>query len=241
MSWPDDPNPAVGEPVAGWVPRERPSPGPLEGRHCSVVPLDPAHAEDLFATCAGPANESLWTYLLDGPFHDGRAFAAWVARMAEDPTSVSVAVCDPAGTPLGWANYLRIDPANGCIEVGNILLGQALQRTVAATEAMHLLAAHVFDDLGYRRYEWKLDALNAPSAAAARRLGFAHEGRFRNALVYKGRNRDTDWFAMTDADFARLRPAYDAWLDPANFDADGRQRRSLSDLTAATSASTVAE
>ena len=103
----------------------------------------------------------------------------------------------------------------------------------AATEAIVLLAAHAFDELGYRRLEWKLDHHNAPSAAAARRLGFSYEGRFRNALVYKGRSRDTDWFAMTDDDWRALRPAYDAWLDPANFDDDGRQRRRLSDLTGA--------
>jgi RimJ/RimL family protein N-acetyltransferase len=151
--------------------------------------------------------------------------------MVEDPTSVSVAVCGPDGTPLGLANYLRIDPANGCVEVGNILLGRALQRTVAATEAMHLLAAHVFDDLGYRRYEWKCDALNALSQAAATRLGFRYEGTFRQAVVYKGRNRDTAWFSITDRDWPRVAAAHRAWLAPTNFAGDGTQRRSLSDLT----------
>lgn len=151
--------------------------------------------------------------------------------MVEDPTSVSVAVCGPDGTPLGLANYLRIDPGNGCVEVGSILLGRALQRTVAATEAMHLMAAHVFDDLGYRRYEWKCDALNTPSTAAATRLGFRYDGTFRRAVVYKSRNRDTAWFSITDRDWPQVAAAHRAWLAAENFTGGGLQRRSLSDLT----------
>jgi RimJ/RimL family protein N-acetyltransferase len=131
------------------------------------------------------------------------------------------------------ACFLRIDPANGSAEVGGIVLAAAAQRTTAATEAMVLMARHVFDELGYRRYEWKCDSCNEPSRRAAARLGFRYEGRFRNALVYKGRNRDTDWFSITDEEWRRLAPAYDAWLAAGNFDAEGRQRRSLSELTRA--------
>ena len=127
----------------------------------------------------------------------------------------------------------RIDPAQGSAEVGAVLYARSLQRTRAATESVHLLATYLFEELGYRRFEWKLDSCNAPSARAARRLGFSYEGRFRNALVYKGRNRDTDWFAMTDGDWPAVREAHRRWLDPANFDDEGRQLVALSTLTAA--------
>ena len=138
-----------------------------------------------------------------------------------------------AGKARGLATLMRVDASQGSVEVGGILYARSLQRTRAATEAMVLLMRHVFDDLGYRRYEWKCDSLNEPSRRAAARLGFRYEGRFRQAMVYQGRNRDTDWFSITDAEWRRLAPAYDAWLDAANFDADGRQRSSLSALTAA--------
>ena len=138
----------------------------------------------------------------------------------------------PEGRALGIANYMRIDPANGSVEVGGILFGTSLQRTAAATESMYLMARHVFEDLGYRRYEWKCDDLNAPSCAAARRLGFAYEGTHRNAVVYRGRSRDTAWFSITDEEWPVLTPAYEKWLDPANFDAAGGQLTSLSSLTA---------
>ena len=132
---------------------------------------------------------------------------------------------------MGFCSLMRIDPVMGSIEVGGIAFGRQLQRSRAATEAMALLMRHAFDDLGHRRYEWKCDSLNAPSRRAAIRLGFIWEGRFRNAVVYKGRNRDTDWFSITDAEWPRLRAAHEAWLDPANFDANGHQLTRLSDLT----------
>jgi RimJ/RimL family protein N-acetyltransferase len=166
---------------------------------------------------------------------DRTANARRVGALGTSRDGVTLAILPAGAGACGQVTLMRADPAAGSVEVGGILYGRTLQRTRAATEAVVLLLRHVFDDLGYRRCEWKLDALNAPSASAARRLGFTYEGRFRQALVYKGRNRDTDWFAMTDGDFARLRSAYDAWLDPANFDADGRQRRPLSTLTAAVS------
>ena len=224
----------IGEPVPDWSPRRRPEAGPFDGRYCRVVPLRPDHAQELFPSCSVPGTEPLWTYLagLDGPFPDPDAFAAGLAATVDDPTSVSVAVTTPQGRAVGIANYLRIDPAHGSVEVGGILFGTSLQRTVAATEAMHLMARHVFEDLGYRRYEWKCDDLNAPSCAAARRLGFAYEGTHRNAVVYKGRSRDTAWFSITDEEWPSLAAAHEQWLDAANFDAAGGQRTSLSALTA---------
>jgi RimJ/RimL family protein N-acetyltransferase len=200
-----------------------------------VVPLRPDHADDLFATCSAPGTEPLWTYLagLAGPCRDAGAFAEALARLVGDPASTSVAVTDRDGRATGIANYLRIDPANGSVEVGGILFGTALQRTAAATEAMYLMARHVFEDLGYRRYEWKCDALNAPSVSAALRLGFSYEGTHRSAVVYKGRSRDTAWFSITDAEWPALAAAYEQWLAPGNFDASGTQRTSLADLTAA--------
>ncbi len=223
----DDHGLPVGDPVPGWSTRQWPVPGPFVGRHCSVVPLSVDHAGALYPTCAAPGREQLWAYLADGPFPDPDAFRARIADTVADPASVSVAVLLPDGTPAGLASYLRIDPAQGSVEVGGILLGTTLQRTAAATEAMHLMAAHVFDELGYRRYEWKCDHLNAPSRAAAVRLGFGYEGTFRQAVVYKGRNRDTAWYSITDGEWPAVAAAHRRWLDPANFDADGRQRSSL--------------
>ncbi len=217
----------VGEPVPGWTARALPRPGPFHGRFCSVVPLSVEHADALYPTCAAPGTEHLWTYLSDGPYPDQGAFRARLERTVADPDGIAVAVTDPAGTPAGLANYLRLDPGNGSVEVGGILLGTTLRRTPAATEAMHLMAAHVFEDLGYRRYEWKCDALNAASVAAALRLGFRYEGTFRHALVYKGRNRDTAWFSITDSEWDDVAAAHRAWLHPDNFDDDGRQRSPL--------------
>jgi RimJ/RimL family protein N-acetyltransferase len=197
-----------------------------------VVALGPEHADGLFATCAAPGTEQMWTYLADGPFPDREAFAARIAATVADPGSVSVAVLAADATPLGLANYMRLDPRNGSVEVGGILFGTRLQRTRAATEAMYLMARHVFEDLGYRRYEWKCDALNAPSRAAALRLGFAYEGTHRQAVVYKGRSRDTAWFSITGEEWPALAAAYRRWLDPANFDGARAQRVALSALTA---------
>jgi RimJ/RimL family protein N-acetyltransferase len=225
----------IGPPVPGWSPRRRPEPGPFEGRYCTVVPLRPELAGDLFAACSAPGTEALWTYLagLDGPFPDSAALADALATAVADPATVSMAITDARGTAQGWASFMRIDQRNGSVEIGGILLGTTLQRTRAATEAMYLMARHVFEDLGYRRYEWKCDALNTPSVAAARRLGFLDEGTHRNAVVYKGRSRDTAWFSITDAEWPPLAAAYERWLDPANFDEAGEQVTSLSGLTAA--------
>ncbi len=223
----------VGDPVPGWSPRRRPVPGPFRGRYCTVEPLGPQHAEELYGGCHGPGTDGLWTYLagLAGPFADVEAFAEAIGRQVSDPGSESMAVLVD-GRAEGLASYLRIDPAHGSVEIGGILLGTRLQRTTAATEAMYLMARHVLDELGYRRYEWKCDALNAPSRVAAERLGFVHEGTFRNAMVTKGRNRDTAWYSITAEEWPALRSAYEQWLDPGSFDRTGQQRVALRTLVA---------
>ncbi|MGH3346784.1 MAG: GNAT family N-acetyltransferase [Nocardioides sp.] len=221
----------VGEPVE-WSGAPAPARVRLTGRYVVVEPVGPVHAADLFDSLCGPDDASLWTYRAEEPPADVAAMGAWVDEWSARSDSLTYAlVPTDTGRAAGVASFCRIDPEQGSIEVAAILYARSLQRTRAATEAIRLLAGYVFDDLGYRRFEWKLDSCNAPSAAAARRLGFRYEGRFRQHLVYKGRNRDTDWFAMTDDDWRSLRPAYDAWLAPKNFDEDGRQRRRLSDLT----------
>ncbi|WP_026871599.1 GNAT family N-acetyltransferase [Inquilinus limosus] len=223
----------IGAPVPNWGPRPLPPRTPMEGRTCRVVPLDPArHAEDLFEAMGRDADGRNWTYLSVGPFVDFESFRAWLEKMAAGSDPLFHTVIDRAtGRAVGVASYLRIDPANGVIEVGHIHFSPLLQRTPMATEAMFLMMRRVFDELGYRRYEWKCDSLNAASRAAAVRLGFRYEGLFRQAVVYKGRNRDTAWFSIIDGEWPRLRAAFERWLDPANFDAEGRQREKLSDLT----------
>ncbi|MGZ5398900.1 MAG: GNAT family N-acetyltransferase [Nocardioides sp.] len=222
----------VGDPV-DWAPRRPPDRVRLPGRHVTVEPLAAGHAEALWAALCSPEDDALWTYRADEPPTSLPAMQEWVDAWNARTDSLTYALVptDP-GTAAGVASFSRIDPDQGSIEVASVLYARSLQRTRAATEAIRLLAGYVFDDLGYRRFEWKLDALNAPSAAAARRLGFRYEGRFRHAMVYKGRNRDTDWFAMTDDDWRSLRPAYDAWLARDNFDDAGQQRTRLSELTA---------
>jgi RimJ/RimL family protein N-acetyltransferase len=228
----------VGPPVPAWETRPWPAALTMDGRYCRLEPLDAsAHADDLFRANSTDDGR-MWTYLLAGPYADAGEYRTWLAGFAADPTLVPYAVIDGSGSAtrgqaVGVAAYLRISPEHGTIEVGHLAFSPLLQRTVAATEAMALMMRHVFDDLGYRRYEWKCNALNAPSRRAAIRLGFAYEGTFRQALVTRGRNRDTAWYAMTDGDWALLRPAFATWLDPANFDAQGGQRQALSALTAA--------
>ncbi len=218
----------IGPAVPGWEPRQVPAPALLAGTVVDLVAFGPQHVADLFRTTCGPGTEDRWTYMPGGPFADIDQLAAYCAQFVESPAWVPMAIVDRAsGVTVGMACYLRIDPANGSVEVGAIMYGPSLAGTRGATEAMYLMAGHAFDDLGYRRYEWKCDALNQPSRDAAARLGFVFEGVFRQAVVYKGRNRDTAWFAITDQEWARVRPAYQTWLADANFDADGRQRQPL--------------
>ncbi len=222
----------IGSPVPGWTARPRPPRTAMDGRYCRLEPLDPArHADDLFAANAGDTDGRNWTYLGTEPPATREAYRAWAEGMAagDDPLFHAI-VAQDTGRAVGVAAYLRIDPANGVIEVGHINYSPLLQRTRAATEAMALMMRRAFDELGYRRYEWKCDSLNAPSRAAAERLGFQYEGLFRQALVYKGRNRDTAWFSILDREWPALRAAYERWLDPANFDGAGRQKARLPDL-----------
>ena len=219
----------IGEPLPdGWTPPPAPSPVTLEGAFVRVEPLDSAaHAPDLFEAGRVDATGASWTYLPDGPFESLDSFTGWLWAAAPERDRLPFAFVDRAsGKARGFGSYLRMQPAVGSIEVGYIWLSPLLQRTPMSTEAMHLLMAHVFE-LGYRRYEWKCDALNAPSRRAAERLGFTFEGIFRHAIHYKGRNRDTAWYSITDDEWPVIREAQRAWLRPDNFDADGRQRRSL--------------
>jgi RimJ/RimL family protein N-acetyltransferase len=207
----------------------------MEGRFCRLEALDPArHARDLFAANQRDAEGRNWTYLFVGPFADFESYRAWLEQVAEADDPLFHTIIDlKTEKAVGVATFMRVDRANGVIEVGNINYSPLLQRTPAATEAMFLMMARVFDELGYRRYEWKCDSLNAPSRAAALRLGFQFEGIFRQAVIYKGRNRDTAWFSMIDGEWPALKRAYEQWLAPRNFDAEGRQRRKLTDLISA--------
>jgi RimJ/RimL family protein N-acetyltransferase len=218
----------LGWAVADWRGAEAVLPHVLEDGPVRLERLDPArHAASLHAAWAG--RDGLWDFMPYGPFADGAATLAHLAAMASkaDPWVLAILV---DGRAVGVAAFLRIDPAMGVIEVGHICLSPVLQGSTAATRAFALMAAWVFAG-GYRRYEWKCNALNLPSRRAAERLGFSFEGVFRQAAVIKGRNRDTAWFAMTDGDWPGVRAAYGAWLAPGNFDAAGRQTRRLSDLT----------
>ncbi len=220
----------IGFPLEDWSVCERPPKSVIEGRYCRVEPIDPArHAADLHEANLKDREGGIWTYLPYGPFASLDEYRAWVASscLGEDP--LFHAILDKAsGRAHGVASYLRIEPAVGVIEVGHINYAPELQKTAAATEAMYLLMRRVFDELGYRRYEWKCDALNAGSRAAAVRLGFQFEGVFRQATIYKGRNRDTAWFGITDQDWPDIRSRMEAWLEPANFDSEGRQKQSMS-------------
>ncbi|MEP9380225.1 GNAT family protein [Aquabacter sp. CN5-332] len=221
----------VGESIDG-PPARRPAREALEGRHIHVVPFDvDLHARDVYDASHGPGGEALWTYLFAGPFPDEVTFRRYYAEAAQKPDPLLYALVDArTGEAVGHATYMRIEPANRVIEVGNILYTPALARSAAATEAMYLMMRHAFEDLGYRRYEWKCNALNAPSRRAALRLGFTFEGEFLQHMIVKGRNRDTAWFALLDRDWPRARAAFEAWLAPENFDGDGRQKRRLEDL-----------
>ncbi len=222
----------VGAPVAGWSPRPRPPRTAIAGRFCTVEPLDPErHAAQLFAAYAEDREGRMWTYLPRGPYaspDEYRSFAETACR-ADDPL-VHTILDNNSGEAVGTASYMRIEPSVGVIEIGSITYSPRLQRRPAATEAMYLMMRRVFDELGYRRYEWKCDSLNQPSRAAAARLGFRYEGLFRQASITRGGNRDTTWFSVIDSEWPALRTAFERWLDPANFATDGTQRHSLASL-----------
>ena len=219
----------IGDKVAT-IAAKRPARTTLAGRHVRLVPLDAAlHAANLFEGVRG--DDEVWTYLFDGPFPELTSFRERLESMAksDDPLFFAIINCR-SGRAVGYASYMRIEPGHRVIEVGSILFAPALQRTPGATEAMYLMAKHALDDLGYRRYEWKCNSLNAPSRHAALRLGFKFEGIFRKHMIIKGRNRDTAWYSMTDEEWPGRKIAFEKWLHPSNFDANGRQLRSLSEF-----------
>jgi len=218
----------IGNALPDWAPCPRPDHTKLRGQYADVVMLDAvAHGDDLFAAFTTPSS-GLWTYLSVGPFADRPSFDVFLAGIAASTDPLLYAIINTAtGRAEGFASYLRITPDAGSLEIGYIAMSPMMQRTRIATEAMYLMMAHAFDDLGYRRYEWKCDSLNAPSVRAAKRYGFTPEGVFRQATVYKNRNRDTAWFSILDSEWPAIKTGFQTWLAPANFDDDGVQKTSL--------------
>jgi RimJ/RimL family protein N-acetyltransferase len=224
----------VGAPVEGWTARPRPPRTAMSGRFATVEPLDAErHAAELFDANADDRAGRNWTYYPYGPFATLAEYRRWVEGACGDPARLFHAIRDNAsGTAVGVAAYANLQPSVGVIEIGSLNFSPRLQRRPAATDAMYLMMRRVFDELGYRRYEWKCHSLNAPSRAAAERLGFRYEGLFRQATMTRGRNRDTAWFSVIDSEWPALRAAFERWLDPANFAADGSQRHRLASLRA---------
>ena len=225
-------NQSIGELVPQWSPPPFPPHEIMQGDYCILEPLDAdRHARDLFLANSLNTDGRNWTYLPYGPFDSLDRYCAWVESVSKktDPQFYSI-VERRSGKSVGVASYLRISPTNGSIEVGHINFSPAITRTIAATEAMFLMMRRAFE-LGFRRYEWKCDSLNLRSRKAAQRLGLSFEGVFRQATVYKGRNRDTAWFAAIDREWPALKDAFDRWLTPSNFDEGGMQRQRLSELT----------
>ncbi|MGE0610989.1 MAG: GNAT family N-acetyltransferase [Hyphomicrobiales bacterium] len=222
---------SAGPEVAGWTARPLPPRKPLQGRLCRVEPLGPRHAEDLFAANSGDFDQ--WMYSAYGPFDRLEDYGRWVRDVSARDDPLFHAIVDlRSGKAVGVASYMRIDPANGVIEVGNIRYAPELKRGTVATEAMYLMMARAFDELGYRRYEWKCDSLNWPSRRAAERLGFRFEGLFRQHMVVRGRSRDTAWFSIVDSEWPALKRAFEGWLSPGNFDSAGIQVKRLSEFIA---------
>lgn len=224
---------APGLPVERLPSGKRPQKTPLEGARVRLEPLDAErHAASLYALSHGGDNTGrVWTYLPYGPFADAGEMHAWIEGCAQTDDPLFFAVIDKAsGQASGMASYLRIAPTMGVIEIGHIWFAPSLQKTTPATEAIYLLARHAFDDLEYRRLEWKCNALNEASRRAALRFGLSFEGIFRQHMIVKGRNRDSAWYALLDGDWPRVRANFECWLSPDNFDPQGRQRRALSEL-----------
>jgi RimJ/RimL family protein N-acetyltransferase len=222
----------VGTPLPDWTARAQPARILIEGRYCHLEPLDPQrHAAELYAAYSTAADGRDWTYMMAGPFADTASYYAHAERIATGTDAVHYAVIErKSGKAVGTLALMRIDCANGVIEVGHVAFSPLLKRTPVSTEAQYLLMKYVFEELGYRRYEWKCDSLNAPSRQTAARLGFQFEGIFRQAIVYRGRTRDTAWFSIIDSEWPSLRTAFEEWLAFENFDAEGQQRVSLTSL-----------
>jgi RimJ/RimL family protein N-acetyltransferase len=227
-----EPHPQTGQPVGLPVdptPALRPGPVTLKGRYGRLEKLTPAHAAELWAAFAG--HDQVWTYIsTDGPFATAAEFVPFLEKRAAADDPYAYAIIDPSDRAVGYLTLLRIEPAMRVIEVGHVLYSPALQRTPLGTETQYLLARYVFETLGYRRYEWKCNALNAPSWRAALRYGFTYEGTFRQHIIAKGRNRDNAWFSMLDSEWPARKLNFERWLAPENFDSEGRQKRSLAAL-----------
>ena len=204
----------------------------IDGRYVRLEPLDPAkHTDDLYAASHGDDKHVIWQYLFEAPFADYAAFKAHIERKAASEDPLFYAIIDKAsGKAVGYATLMRIDVTHRVIEVGNIMYGTPLQKTPGATEAQYLLMRYVFETLGYRRYEWKCNSLNAPSRRAADRFGFTFEGIFRQHMIVRGRNRDTAWYSILDTEWPKQKHAFEAWLDPRNFNSQGRQIKRLDDF-----------
>jgi RimJ/RimL family protein N-acetyltransferase len=231
-----EPHPVTGQPiglpVANTAAALRPGPVTLKGRYGRLEKLRPDHWTDLWAVFAGHGR--VWTYIsTDGPFADASVFAPFIAMRAAADDPYAYAIIDALDRAVGYLTLLRINPNMRVIEVGHVLYSPALQRTPLGSEAQYLLARYVFEALGYRRYEWKCDSLNAASRRAALRYGFFYEGTFRQHMIAKGRNRDVAWFSMLDSEWPVRKRSFERWLNPENFDAQGAQRESLAALNAA--------
>ncbi|AZY49003.1 GNAT family protein [Bordetella avium] len=222
----------IGAPMPDWTPRLPPPRTPIDGRFCRLEPLDAElHAEDLYTAYRAAPDGRDWTYLAVGPFDSPQRYRDYCERASASIDPLHFAVIDRAsGRAVGTLALMRMDPVNGVIEVGHVTFSPLLKRTPISTEAQFLLMRRVFDELGYRRFEWKCDSLNGPSREAAARLGFQFEGIFRQAVVYKGRSRDTAWFSIIDSEWPALRAGFERWLSPENFDAEGRQVARLQSL-----------
>jgi RimJ/RimL family protein N-acetyltransferase len=231
-----DTHPDTGQPVGFCVdpqPANRPDAVTLTGRHGTVERLDPTrHRASLWDAVRG--HDNIWTYMAYGPFADAAAFSDWLTSRVALGDPYYYAIVEPSGCTVGLATLMSIRPDMRVVEVGNILLSPALQRTALATEAQYLLARYAFETLGYRRYEWKCDALNAASRRAARRFGFSFEGIFRDHMIIKGRSRDTAWFAILETEWPARKAAFERWLSPENFEPDGAQKMKLGALKGAT-------
>jgi len=231
MTIQSEPDPSTGQPVGPLVdatPAQRPGPVTLKGRYGRVERLAPRHAADIWKAVTG--HDTLWTYMGYGPFADAAVFPQWIDERIKLDDPYAYALIDASGRAVGIATLMEIKPTMRSIEVGHIVYSPALQRTPLGTEAQYLLARYAFETLGYRRYEWKCNALNAPSRRAALRYGFAFEGTLRRHMIVKGRSRDTTYYSMLDSEWPARKAAFERWLAPENFDAAGKQRVSLSEL-----------
>lgn len=233
-------NQPIGAALPGWQGARLPDGQTLQGRYCRLERISAErHAAALYqAYCEAPDSRD-WTWLPQGPFNSAGEYHAWVASVEPQSDPLHYAIIDNAsGSPVGTVALMRQDPANGVIEVGYLVYSPLMKRSRISTEVMSLFLRYVFEELGYRRFEWKCDALNAPSCAAAQRLGFRFEGIFRQAVVYRGRNRDSAWFSIIDGEYPALRSAFERWLAPSNFDQNGKQRQKLGQLMAEAKAET---